>query len=179
MLIQFSQQKTAVSSNSYTIKIQNEWKILFFYLLCSRTHAEMKPHPGTSLFRTRFSNCCGKCLSFPFLAKGISHLAGLNTFQRSSLRNAMASILFHNWSRRYHQTSRTLWNHEALQKYLQTLRQEYQKISQLLDDCSVSEQHRKALGKRHAELSPLAEAFGEIEDAKKEIQDLELLCASR
>ncbi|KAL8189828.1 UNVERIFIED_CONTAM: Peptide chain release factor 1, mitochondrial [Gekko kuhli] len=137
----------------------------------------MKLRPGISLYRTWFSNCCDQCRSPSFLAKRISHLVHPNTFQRSSLQNTVTSVLFNNWSRRYHQNSRTLWNHEALQKYLQTLSQEYQNISQLLDDCSLSEHRRKALGKRHAELSPLAEVFEEIEEAKKEIQDLEGLCA--
>ncbi|XP_015283347.1 PREDICTED: peptide chain release factor 1, mitochondrial [Gekko japonicus] len=137
----------------------------------------MKLHPGISLYRTWFSNCCDQRHLPSLLAKRISHLVDLNTFQRSSLWSAVSSVLFNNWSRRYHQTSATLWNHEALQKYLQTLSQEYQRISQLLDDCSVSEHHRKALGKRHAELSPLAEVTEEIEEAKKEIQDLERLCA--
>ncbi|XP_060091050.1 peptide chain release factor 1, mitochondrial [Heteronotia binoei] len=137
----------------------------------------MKPHLGISLYRTWFSNCCGLHPSLSFLAKRISHSADLNIFQCNSLRNSATTVLFNHWSRGYHQSSRTLWNNEALQKYLQTLSQEYQRISQLLDDSSASEHRRKALGKRHTELSPLAEAFAEIEEAKKEVQDLETLCA--
>ncbi|XP_077200214.1 peptide chain release factor 1, mitochondrial [Paroedura picta] len=132
---------------------------------------------GMSLCRTWFSHCCGPRCSLSFLAKRILHLADLNSFQHSSLQNAVASVLVTNWARRYHQTSRTLWDHEALQKYLQTLSQECQRITQLLDDCSLSEHRRKALAKRHTELSPLAEIFEETEKAKNEIQDLEALCA--
>nr|XP_056718079.1 peptide chain release factor 1, mitochondrial [Euleptes europaea] len=138
----------------------------------------MKPHTGIPLYRTWFGNCYGQRRSLSSLTKRISPLAEPNTSQHSILWNTVTSVLFNNnWSRRYHQSSRTLWNHEALQKYLQTLSQEHQRITQLLDDCSVSEHSRKALAKRHAELSPLAKAFEEIQEAKKEIRDLEMLCA--
>ncbi|XP_048350915.1 peptide chain release factor 1, mitochondrial isoform X2 [Sphaerodactylus townsendi] len=136
----------------------------------------MKPPPGIPLYRTWVGNCYGRHRSLSFLTKRIPPLAELNTSQPSILRNTVTYVLFNHWSRRYHQASRTLWNHEALQKYLQTLSQEYQRISQLLDDCSVSEHSQKALAKRHAKLSPLAKAFAEIQAAEKEIQDLEVLC---
>ncbi|KAJ6661688.1 hypothetical protein lerEdw1_013210 [Lerista edwardsae] len=144
-----------------------------------KIQAEMKPHQGISLFRTLFANCycCHRqCLSL--CAKRSTHLAKWNNSQYNSLWNTFTSILtFNNSSRRYHQASRALWNHEALQRYLQTLSQEHQRIGQLLNDSSVNEHTRVTLSKRLAELSPLAVAFKEIQETKMEIQDLETMCA--
>lgn len=85
--------------------------------------------------------------------------------------------MFNNRSRRYHQASRALWNHDSLQRYLQSFSQEYQRIGQLLKDCSVNEHTRMVLSRRHAELSPLAVAVKEIQETNIEIQELETLCA--
>ncbi|XP_062982042.1 peptide chain release factor 1, mitochondrial [Elgaria multicarinata webbii] len=140
----------------------------------------MKPHQQILLFRTLFAKCYHyrqRC-HLPLLAKRATQFVELNTFQHNYLWNTVTStVVFNNCSRRYHQTSRTVWNHEILQKYLQTLSQEYQRIDQLLNDCSVNEDRRRDLSKRHAELSPLALALKEIQEAKKGIQDLEILCA--
>ncbi|XP_053162850.1 peptide chain release factor 1, mitochondrial isoform X12 [Hemicordylus capensis] len=142
---------------------------------------EMKPCRGIPLFRTLFANFfhCRQCCHLSFFTGRSTHLAEWNTFQHNCLWNTVTSIVvFNNWSRRYNQASRTLWHHDALQKYLQTLCQEYQNIGLLLNDSSVNEHRQRALSKRHAELSPLAVTFKEIQEAKNEIQDLEILCAS-
>ncbi|XP_053162840.1 peptide chain release factor 1, mitochondrial isoform X3 [Hemicordylus capensis] len=141
---------------------------------------EMKPCRGIPLFRTLFANFfhCRQCCHLSFFTGRSTHLAEWNTFQHNCLWNTVTSIVvFNNWSRRYNQASRTLWHHDALQKYLQTLCQEYQNIGLLLNDSSVNEHRQRALSKRHAELSPLAVTFKEIQEAKNEIQDLEILCA--
>ncbi|KAJ7324547.1 hypothetical protein JRQ81_017567 [Phrynocephalus forsythii] len=111
------------------------------------------------------------CLSL--LAMRSTHLAEQNLFQPSSLCKSVPSVAV---SRKYHHTLGTLWNHKDLQKYLQTLIQEYQRIGQLLNDGSVNEHKSNDLNKRHAELSQLAVIFKEIKETEKEIQDLEALC---
>ncbi|XP_066477057.1 peptide chain release factor 1, mitochondrial [Tiliqua scincoides] len=139
----------------------------------------MKPHQGISLFRMLFANYyCPHQRYLSLCAKKSIHLAKWNTSQYNCLWNTVTYIrMFNNHSRRYHQASRALWNHEALQRYLQSFSQEYQRIGQLLNDCSVNEHTRMALSKRHAELSPLAVTFKEIQQTNIEIQDLETLCA--
>lgn len=137
----------------------------------------MKPHQRISLFQLLFANyyCCHRQC-----ATRSTNLAKFNNSQFNSLWNTVTSILmFNNHSRSYHQVSRALLNHEALQRYLQTLSQEYQRMGQLLNDSSVNEHTRVALSKRLAELSPLAMAFKEIQKTKMEIQDLETMCASK
>ncbi|XP_044304184.1 peptide chain release factor 1, mitochondrial isoform X2 [Varanus komodoensis] len=140
----------------------------------------MKPHWQIPLLRTFFANCScyrPQC-RLPFLPKRAVPFVELNISQHSCLWNTVTStVVFNTWSRKYHQPSKTLWNHKSLEKHLQSLSKEYQRIDQLLNSCSVDESRRKRLSKRHAELFPLAVAFKEIQQAKKEIQDLEILCA--
>ncbi|CAI5780533.1 peptide chain release factor 1, mitochondrial isoform X1 [Podarcis lilfordi] len=141
----------------------------------------MKPHQTIPFFRTLRVQCyCSlQQRHLPLLDKRATCWTKLNTFQHSwDLWNTVAPIVaFNNWPRRYHQTSGTLWNLEALQTYLQTLSQEYQRMEKLLRDSSVKEHRRRALSKRHAELFPLAVTFKEIQEAEKELQDLEILCS--
>lgn len=102
-------------------------------------------------------------------------MAEWNIIQHGCLWKRVPSIAI---LRKYYQTLGTLWNHEALQKYLHNLIQEYQRIGQLLNDCSLNEYKRKAFGKRHAELSQLVVIFEEIQETEKEMQDLENLISS-
>ncbi|XP_060625351.2 peptide chain release factor 1, mitochondrial [Anolis sagrei] len=117
-------------------------------------------------------SCCNQRCHLPSLAKRTINFTDVNIIQYNCLWNT-----FKNCPRRYHQASGTLWNHEALQKHLQNVSQEYQSIGQLLNDSSMNEYRRRDLSKRHAELFPLAVSFKEIQEAKKEMQDLEALCA--
>ncbi|XP_034957168.1 peptide chain release factor 1, mitochondrial isoform X2 [Zootoca vivipara] len=140
----------------------------------------MKLHQTIPFFRTLHVQCyCSfQQRHLPLLVKRATCWTKLNTFWHSCLWNTVAPIVaFNNWPRRYHQTSGTLWNLEALQTYLQTLSQEYQRLEKLLNDSSVKEHRRRALSKRHAELSPLAVTLKEIREAEKELQDLEILCS--
>lgn len=142
---------------------------------------EMKARQGISFFRTLFANChCPHRQCFSLCTRRWIHLAKWNTSQFNRLWNTGTYILmFNNHSRRYHQASRALWNHDSLQRYLQSFSQEYQRIGQLLKDCSVNEHTRMVLSRRHAELSPLAVAVKEIQETNIEIQELETLCASK
>ncbi|XP_061485910.1 peptide chain release factor 1, mitochondrial isoform X2 [Rhineura floridana] len=145
-----------------------------------RIQTEMNAYQMITLFRTLSKQCCYHHQQYllPLLAKRATCLTEPNTFRSNCLWNTVTSIVVcNNWPRRYHQTPKTLWNHEALQKYLRTLSQEYQRIGQLLSDCSVNEYSRSTLNKRHTELLPLAVTFKEIQEAEKEIQDLETFCA--
>ncbi|XP_033009979.1 peptide chain release factor 1, mitochondrial isoform X2 [Lacerta agilis] len=140
----------------------------------------MKPHQTIPLFRTLHVQCyCSlQQRHLPLLVKRATCWTKRNTFRHSFLWNTVAPFLaLNNWPRKYHQSSGTLWNLEALQTYLQTLSQEYQRMEKLLNDSSVKEHRRRALSKRHAELFPLAVTFKEIQEAQKELQDLEILCS--
>ncbi|XP_020659932.3 peptide chain release factor 1, mitochondrial [Pogona vitticeps] len=134
----------------------------------------MKPLPRIPVFRTfvQYFWCQQRCC-LSFLAKRSTHLAEWNISQHSCLWNRVAPIAV---LRRYNQTSGTLWNYETLQKYLQTLTQEYQTIGLLLNDYSMNEYKRKDLSKRYAELSQLALIYKEIQETEKEMQDLLDLC---
>uniref|UniRef100_A0A8C5SX54 Uncharacterized protein n=1 Tax=Laticauda laticaudata TaxID=8630 RepID=A0A8C5SX54_LATLA len=82
-------------------------------------------------------------------------------------------------ARTFHTSPRALgklWDSVPLQAYLQTLEQEYERIGSLLSTCSVNKFKEKDLSLRRAELFPLVQAFQQIQEAKKQIQELEKMC---
>ncbi|XP_064413801.1 peptide chain release factor 1, mitochondrial [Latimeria chalumnae] len=68
---------------------------------------------------------------------------------------------------------RSLWKRAAVGKYLQSLKKEYQHISSKMNDFLLSESDRRALSKRHVELSPLTAILQEITAAEREAQELD------
>ncbi|XP_034614304.1 peptide chain release factor 1, mitochondrial isoform X1 [Trachemys scripta elegans] len=138
----------------------------------------MKPHRGVGLFRSLLASCFHRyhhhCSP---LAKRIGHMMELSIFRHNYLLNIVKPTLsFNDWSRRYHQDFRALWKHEAVEKYLETLNREYQRVGQLLNSGSVSEYDRSTLNRRHTHLSTLVAAFQEIQEAEREIQEIESMC---
>ncbi|KPP61360.1 hypothetical protein Z043_120551, partial [Scleropages formosus] len=73
-----------------------------------------------------------------------------------------------------------LLRHESVQKYLHGLVDEYRDISQKLQNQneSASESERRAMNKRHIDLMPLGTAFENIENAVKDLKELEALLQS-
>ncbi|XP_050805565.1 peptide chain release factor 1, mitochondrial isoform X1 [Gopherus flavomarginatus] len=138
----------------------------------------MKPHRGVGLFRSLLANCFHRyhhhCSP---LVKRIGHMTELSIFRCNYLLNIVKPPLsFNDWSRRYHQDFRALWKHEAVEKYLETLNREYQRAGQLLNSGSMNEYDRSTLSRRHTHLSTLVAAFQEIQEAEKEVQEIESLC---
>lgn len=71
-----------------------------------------------------------------------------------------------------------IWKHKAFQKYMEDLSKEYQTLGRCLQDVPVNEADRKCMTRRHAELSPLAAIYQEIQDAEQAIKELESMCKS-
>ncbi|XP_062958675.1 peptide chain release factor 1, mitochondrial isoform X2 [Cynocephalus volans] len=98
---------------------------------------------------------------------------------RQNRNHIVHRLLNKNWSRRYcHQDTRMLWQHKALQKYMENLNKEYQTLEQCLQHISVNEGDRRSLNQRHAELAPLAAIYQEIQEAEQAIEELESMCKS-
>ena len=62
---------------------------------------------------------------------------------------------------------------------MEDLNKEYQTLDQCLQGISENEGDRRALHRRHAQLSPLAAVYQEIQEAEQAIEELESLCKSR
>ncbi|NXG35592.1 RF1M factor, partial [Dromaius novaehollandiae] len=102
---------------------------------------------------------------------------GLHNWRpKSLLDTTRVSLTFSSQLRKKHQDSHALWKHEAMQKYLETLRKEYQQVSRLLNAGSINDFEERSLKRRHADLSPVAALFQEIKEAEREVQELEAMC---
>ncbi|NXA33895.1 RF1M factor, partial [Eudromia elegans] len=95
---------------------------------------------------------------------------------KSLLDTARFTLTFGSQLRRKHRDSHGLWKHEAMQKYLETLNKEYQRVSHLLNAGSISDFEERSLRRRHADLSPVAAVYQEIKEAEREVQELEAMC---
>ncbi|XP_014429684.2 peptide chain release factor 1, mitochondrial isoform X2 [Pelodiscus sinensis] len=140
----------------------------------------MKPHRSTGLFRSLLANCfhCYHHRYSPPLVKRTGHMMELSIFRHNYLlKRVKPTMPFNDWPRSYHQDFRVLWKHEAVEKYLETLNKEYQRIGQLLNGGSMNEHDRSTLSRRHAHLSTLAATFQEIQEAEREIQEIDSMCA--
>lgn len=71
-----------------------------------------------------------------------------------------------------HRDLEDLPNNKSVQRYLQQLMEEYEVVSKKLQEGDVSESERKTLGRKHAELLPLSNLCGNIEQARKDLQEL-------
>lgn len=148
---------------------------------------KMKPFQSVCLFKSLLANsyCHSQlhsCL-LPPVAKKISYVVGLHNCgfwrPKSLLDTARFTLSFNSRHRKKHQDSRTLWKHEAVQKYLETLSKEYQQVSRLLNADSINDFEQKTLRRRCADLSPIAAAFQEIKEAEREVQELEAMCRGK
>ncbi|XP_072473215.1 peptide chain release factor 1, mitochondrial [Notamacropus eugenii] len=96
---------------------------------------------------------------------------------RPNWNHIYCSPLHKNWPRRYcQQDIRTLWKHKALQKYVEDLRGEYQRLDGLLHHVSVSEGDRRTVIRRHAELAQFTAIYQEIQESERAIEELESMC---
>uniref|UniRef100_A0A0B8RU51 Peptide chain release factor 1 n=1 Tax=Philothamnus irregularis TaxID=1899461 RepID=A0A0B8RU51_9SAUR len=135
----------------------------------------MKPHQASPVFRLLFHKCFKYHRSCPLppLAKNSPLWTELKTLPHSCKCRTVTS------ARTFHASPRALgmlWDSGPLQAYLQTLKREYERIDSLLSTCSVNEFKEKDLAQRQAELSPFVEMFQRIQEAEKQIQELEKMC---
>uniref|UniRef100_A0A8C6Y4T4 Mitochondrial translation release factor 1 n=1 Tax=Naja naja TaxID=35670 RepID=A0A8C6Y4T4_NAJNA len=136
---------------------------------------EMKPHQASPVFRLLFHKCFKyhRSSPLPSLAKKSPLWPELSTLRHSCRCRTITS------ARTFHTSPRALgklWDSVPLQAYLQTLKQEYERIDSLLSTCSVNEFKEKDLSLRRAKLFPLVQAFQQIQEAEKHIQELEKMC---
>ncbi|XP_017291939.1 peptide chain release factor 1, mitochondrial [Kryptolebias marmoratus] len=71
-----------------------------------------------------------------------------------------------------------LYNNKSVQKYLQQLMDEYESVSKQLQHGFLSESDRKSLVKKHTELLPLANVCGNIDQARKDLEEVTSLLQS-
>ncbi|XP_025954977.2 peptide chain release factor 1, mitochondrial isoform X2 [Dromaius novaehollandiae] len=141
----------------------------------------MKPLQSIWHFRSLLTKCCchGQLHSCPLpsVATKMGYVMGLHNWRpKSLLDTTRVSLTFSSQLRKKHQDSHALWKHEAMQKYLETLRKEYQQVSRLLNAGSINDFEERSLKRRHANLSPVAALFQEIKEAEREVQELEAMC---
>nr|XP_025954977.1 peptide chain release factor 1, mitochondrial isoform X2 [Dromaius novaehollandiae] len=141
----------------------------------------MKPLQSIWHFRSLLTKCCchGQLHSCPLpsVATKMGYVMGLHNWRpKSLLDTTRVSLTFSSQLRKKHQDSHALWKHEAMQKYLETLRKEYQQVSRLLNAGSINDFEERSLKRRHADLSPVAALFQEIKEAEREVQELEAMC---
>ncbi|XP_006884679.1 PREDICTED: peptide chain release factor 1, mitochondrial [Elephantulus edwardii] len=74
--------------------------------------------------------------------------------------------------------TRMLWKRKAVQKYMEDLITEYQKLDQCWQHISVNTGKQRALNQRHTELAPLAAIYEEIQEAEKAMEELESMYKS-
>ncbi|XP_025954976.2 peptide chain release factor 1, mitochondrial isoform X1 [Dromaius novaehollandiae] len=142
---------------------------------------KMKPLQSIWHFRSLLTKCCchGQLHSCPLpsVATKMGYVMGLHNWRpKSLLDTTRVSLTFSSQLRKKHQDSHALWKHEAMQKYLETLRKEYQQVSRLLNAGSINDFEERSLKRRHANLSPVAALFQEIKEAEREVQELEAMC---
>ncbi|XP_023153628.2 peptide chain release factor 1, mitochondrial isoform X1 [Amphiprion ocellaris] len=71
-----------------------------------------------------------------------------------------------------------LYKNESVQRYLEQLMEEHRDLSKKLQHVYLSESDRKVLIKKHTELLPLANVFGSIEQALKDLEEVRSLLHS-
>ncbi|XP_072266448.1 peptide chain release factor 1, mitochondrial isoform X1 [Pyxicephalus adspersus] len=69
-----------------------------------------------------------------------------------------------------------LWQNTTLQHYLQSLVKEHRQIGEMLNH-TLKEEERKALSLKHSELSSFCSLLCQIEEAEKEVKELDAMCA--
>lgn len=71
-----------------------------------------------------------------------------------------------------------LYNNHSVQRYLQQLMEEFKQVSEKLQHVFLSESARKTLVMKHAELLPLSNVCETIEQARKELEEVNSLLQS-
>ncbi|KAM4796632.1 peptide chain release factor 1, mitochondrial [Rhinophrynus dorsalis] len=85
--------------------------------------------------------------------------------------------LYRNYPRRCcYQDFRTLWQSEMFQNYLQSINKEHEHLGMMLSTASVRDDDRRAISMRFAELSPLIAFLRDIQEAEREVTELESFC---
>nr|XP_033803795.1 peptide chain release factor 1, mitochondrial isoform X2 [Geotrypetes seraphini] len=144
-----------------------------------RQATEMKHHKCIKIFRSLLANFCHLYHCYPYPDKKRGHITMLSVFRKGYFLRAVSPChTFENQSQRcFHQDSGAPLKLKALKKYLETVSQEHGHISHVLSLPSVSEDECQTLGKRLTELSPLVKVFHEIQQAEREAEELESMCA--
>ncbi|XP_077584878.1 peptide chain release factor 1, mitochondrial [Stigmatopora nigra] len=78
----------------------------------------------------------------------------------------------------FHSDAGDLYENDAVQKYLRHLVEDHKILGQKLDRSNMSEAERKAMVKKHADLQPLANAFHNVERAREELDEVQLILRS-
>lgn len=68
-----------------------------------------------------------------------------------------------------------LYKKESVQRYLQQLMEEHEHLSDKLQRAHLSEADRKVLARRHAELLPVAKVFESVEQALRDLEEVQTL----
>lgn len=74
--------------------------------------------------------------------------------------------------RRYHGDPGDMYEKESVRRHLRRLVEEHGDAGEMLRRASLSEGDRKALTRRHVELQPVADAFGRLERAQKDLEEV-------
>lgn len=115
----------------------------------------------------RWFGLCSRC----------SRVASLCGFPRGLLKFANFTEVQH-WGsaavpkRLSHRDLGGLYSNTKVQRYLQKLMGEHRVISRTLQHEHLSDSERKALLKKHTELLPVADLFGSIEQAQKDLEEV-------
>ncbi|XP_063068187.1 peptide chain release factor 1, mitochondrial [Engraulis encrasicolus] len=76
------------------------------------------------------------------------------------------------------QTTLDLLKNDAVQKYIQGLKDEYKVVTCTLENLNLSDSERRNFHQRRVELLPVVKAFTRTEDAAKDLQEVETLLKS-
>ncbi|XP_030056409.1 peptide chain release factor 1, mitochondrial isoform X2 [Microcaecilia unicolor] len=162
----------------HCLKGSAEHKVIYFRKQV-RQATKMKHLKCINIFKSLLANSCHLCHRYLYSFEKRGQITALAVFRKAYfLRAVRPCHKFQNQSQRcFHQDSGAPLKHKAVQKYLEAVTQEHGRISHVLSLSSVSEDERQAFGKRHAYLSPLVKVFQEIQQAEREAEELESMCA--
>lgn len=102
-----------------------------------------------------------------------SRLCG-RVFRSEGWKNAAPAVRRVSWHqltarRRYHGD---LYENESVRRHLRRLVEEHGNAGEMLQRASLSDTDRKVLARRHVELQPVADAFGRMESAQKDLEEV-------
>lgn len=111
------------------------------------------------------------------LTRHWSRLCG-RVFRSSGGRNAAPAVTRVSWPqltprrRRSHCNPGDLYENASVRRYLRRLVEEHGNAGEMLRRVSLSEADRKVLARRHVELQPVADVFGRMERAHKDLEEV-------
>lgn len=105
-----------------------------------------------------------------------SRLCG-RVFRSKGWKNADPALTRVSWHkvtarRRYHGDPGDLYENESVQRHLRRLVEEHGNAGEVLQRASLSEADRKVLARRHVELQAVADVFGRMERAQKDLEEV-------